>query len=124
MEGGRRSMKTTPETILASRDKSASVPDRVDSKTPDWVKDTPPDAQYDLGMYVERGEGQEIILTREEYIALKQHLAALRGHTVGELNKRVEELTRENAASLDPQQTAMALQTAREYYRRCPDLVV
>lgn len=97
------------------------------SQIPDWVDETPDERTYELLTW-EGEEGaasaiQQVALTHLEYIALKKHLAALRGYRIGDLNARVEKLTSQNPAP-DAQQTARSIQTAREYYRRCPDLVV
>lgn len=52
---------------------------------PDWVNETPDETTYDLTMYGDHGGSiQEIDLARAEYIALKAHLAKLRGYTVPE----------------------------------------
>jgi len=95
---------------------------------PEWVKHTPDVRTYELLTW-EGEEGatfaiQQVALTHAEYIALKDHLAALRGYQIGDLNARVGKLTSQNPAPPDAQQTARFIQTAREYYRRCPDLVV
>ena len=46
---------------------------------PDWLE-TPDDMHYIMSMDANVGEYlQEVDLTREEYIALKAHLAKLRG---------------------------------------------
>lgn len=48
---------------------------------PAWVNDTPPDHSYSLTMFQNSDSSiQDIELTREEYIALKEHLAAMRGY--------------------------------------------
>src|ERR1019366_6240860 len=46
----------------------------------DWANNTPRDFDYDLMMYDKYdGERQHIALRRSEYIALKGHLAGMRG---------------------------------------------
>lgn len=52
---------------------------------PDWVNETPEDCSYDLTMF-EPGGGhiQDIELTRDEYIQLKQYLAVMRNHPVAQ----------------------------------------
>lgn len=48
---------------------------------PDWVDETPEEPTYDLSMWDPGGsEEQSIPITRKEFIALKQHLAELRGY--------------------------------------------
>jgi hypothetical protein len=50
---------------------------------PDWVKETPEESSYGLAMYDCIGASvQQIDLSRSEYRALKQHLAAIRKHTI------------------------------------------
>jgi hypothetical protein len=50
---------------------------------PEWVNGTPNDITYSLTMYRSDGSPAQDIsdLTREEFCALKQHLAAMRGFT-------------------------------------------
>lgn len=102
-------------------------------EAPDWVNDTPPEARYDLTMYVDRGDGQEINITREEFIELKRHLAAVRGYVPGGsegvkdlLDDLVKELGQDPSSTIiaDKQQVAFHLVVAREIYRRCPEAVV
>jgi len=62
-------------------EKTKQAKEAAPSAMPDWVDLTPEDILYDLAMYNDHGGGQEIEITREEFIALKQHLAALRGYT-------------------------------------------
>jgi large subunit ribosomal protein L7/L12 len=54
---------------------------------PDWIDNTPLELEYTLLM--EQGDGdcerlQQIVLSREEFISLKQHLARVRGFQVEE----------------------------------------
>lgn len=94
------------------------------SVIPEWVEETPAEEtpveiQYEVDMWDVRDNHatQSISLTRAEYIAVKAHLAALRGYTLGKLSDRIDELTRQGAAIVyiagDSQQTAMALAGAR-----------
>ncbi len=49
---------------------------------PEWMDETPPETAYALVMEVEADaieDVQRIEMTREEFIALKQHLAKMRG---------------------------------------------
>lgn len=102
---------------------------------PDWVTDTPDECVYDLAMF-EGGGGslQEISLSRDEFLALKMHLAAARGYTTGDPAERVAELVKkineakdqgvsDLPAPGDLQQLAAFLLTARELYRLCPEAV-
>lgn len=53
-----------------------------DSRIPDWVNETP-ESGYTLEMWNEDGGAiRSIDLTRAEYIALKRHLAVMRGYAV------------------------------------------
>lgn len=56
------------------------------TSAPNWVSDTPDHFTYELSMWVGEGcdegiavDNQKIAINRTEFIALKQHLAALRG---------------------------------------------
>lgn len=53
-------------------------------QTPDWIDETPEElpTKYEIVMWVGEGDEQNIGITRAEYIALKQHLAKLRGYDV------------------------------------------
>lgn len=47
---------------------------------PEWLEEMPGEASYDLTMFGPGGESvQEVSLARDEYVALKVHLAATRG---------------------------------------------
>jgi hypothetical protein len=46
---------------------------------PDWVENTP-GVYYELSMATDDGDEQRIEITREEYLALKERLATLRGY--------------------------------------------
>jgi hypothetical protein len=49
---------------------------------PKWVTETPADHLYELEMFESSDRVIETIeLTRDEYIELKEHLAAMRGYT-------------------------------------------
>lgn len=63
------------------------MPDNTPEKPiPDWVENTPQELEYSLLVYDELdGSRQEIDVTREEYMHLKNVLAHLRGYgTVSE----------------------------------------
>jgi hypothetical protein len=95
---------------------------------PDWVEDTPADPSYSLAVFDNEGNmPQEIDVTRDEYIALKRHLAAMRGYFVTDIPAQVAALCNdapEVYRQKDEQQIARHLETARDFYRACPDLVV
>lgn len=58
--------------MMASRRKAAPPPD--------WVTTTPADHSYSLDMYENSDHTiQSVELTRAEFIALKEHLARMRG---------------------------------------------
>jgi hypothetical protein len=77
--------RTTAPRNSRRASKTAGKPTTTKPETaavPDWLTDTPP-VDYSLEMYV--GESQQTIsLTREEFIALKLHLAAMRGYAIPE----------------------------------------
>jgi len=61
----------------------ASVSDKVFPVVPDWLQTTPCEVEthYWLTMICsEESEGEQCVdITREEFIALKEHLAEMRG---------------------------------------------
>jgi hypothetical protein len=60
-------------------------PNPPPAMVPEWVTDTPEDIYYDLTMIeVYGGADQQISLTRDEFIALKDHLAKMRGYVAGQ----------------------------------------
>src|ERR1022692_1574764 len=69
--------KTQPKTETPPAAAAVSVPQPA-PEVPDWANDTPYETLYTIEMWQ-----QEIVetvdMTRAEYIALKQHLAAMRG---------------------------------------------
>jgi hypothetical protein len=95
---------------------------------PDWVNKTPDECSYVLSMY-ETGGGSvdEVWITRDEYIRLKRHLAALRAYSTGGLPEnciaQLASKEMEYSIKADPQQVAAAILQAREVYRICPDAV-
>jgi hypothetical protein len=55
-------------------------PEAPPAAVPDWVTETPAEAVYSLEMWDSDSTAvEDIYLSRAEYIALKQHLAGLRG---------------------------------------------
>lgn len=90
---------------------------------PDWVNETHPDHDYGL-VIMESGDHsvEEVELTRDEYITLKAHLAAMRGYkaiTPIDAIKIVGDYC--DAGSQD---SARRLQAAREIYQGHPELVM
>ncbi|HWF08032.1 MAG TPA: hypothetical protein VG297_06185 [Bryobacteraceae bacterium] len=68
-----------------------------------------------------------IEMSRAEYIALKAHLAAMRGYTVGDFRAKIAEVMSTGIDGLntsDLQQTTSHLETARDFYCAFPELVV
>ncbi len=62
---------------LKKRTAAATAPAEA---LPDWAIKTPEEISYDLEMYDPwTGTVDGVTLTRDEYIALKQHLAKMRG---------------------------------------------
>lgn len=99
---------------------------------PEWATTTPPDHQYLLEMFESSDQSvEEVDLTRDEYIALKAHLAALRGYGVSAnvaealwAFDQCQKLHEMYGGSNDAQQVIMHLQTARHFYQHLPALVV
>ena len=51
---------------------------------PGWVASIPPDHSYSLDMYANGDVSVQVVdLTRAEFIALKEHLAGMRGYASG-----------------------------------------
>src|SRR3569833_304787 len=96
------------------------------------MNDTPPDNDYHLAVSTEYRVGnlETIDLSRHEYIALKAHLAAIRGYASGgNLEERLSQVSSEiEAAShiITPglDHVVNGLQISREMFERCPDLVM
>jgi hypothetical protein len=66
-------MTTTSAKRGSRKPSGAQTPAAV----PDWARNTP-DVEYWMEAWLEQSL-QEVPLTREEYIALKRHLAKMRG---------------------------------------------
>ena len=87
--------------------------------TPDWTKTTPEEVSYDLTMFAPGGEAlQDLAMNRDEYLAMKAHLSAIRGFDYA------DQLAKLEATDRDKQQLAFKLETAREVYRDYPALVM
>jgi hypothetical protein len=53
----------------------------VERQTPAWVTKTPAENTYQLAMFRNDDcENQSVMLTREEFIACKAHVATMRGY--------------------------------------------
>lgn len=122
-----RHKSVSPQTVSAP-----PAVEPPEDKTPDWVNDTPPDNEYRMSVAsdCQLANLETIDLSREEYIALKAHLAAIRGYaSAGKLEDRLAEVTDQIESSstiITPglDQVTSHLQSAREMFRRCPDLVM
>ena len=112
-----------------------SAPPRLvldESQIPWWVDDTTAEHTYKLIVFEngDYGKDENIDVSRAEFIALKKHLAAMRGYRVGDVATEsavvaeMHKLPESYKRARDAQQSARHLQTAREIYRHCPDLVV
>jgi hypothetical protein len=98
---------------------------------PDWVNDTPPENEYCLMIMSEftTVTPQSVGLTRDEYITLKRHLAALRGLREIDVTESIARVSgievAPNVTTADDQESAARdLRTARVLYRLVPDAVV
>ena len=81
-----------PQPVAISKPEPAELPD--------WLTSTPMELEYSLAVKhpnhdFDEAEVQEVRITRAEYIALKLHLAQLRGIEVGAETEK--ELTEEAA---------------------------
>jgi hypothetical protein len=95
------------------------------AEIPYWVTETPEECSYDLSMFEGRGGSiEEISISRDEYIGLKAHLAAMRGYHSGDGDLRDFLLSGANVIADSPLEAARQLQTARRAYKLCPEWVV
>jgi hypothetical protein len=70
-----------PKTTKTKKRKPAPA-----AEPPEWATKTPGDIEYQLVMMDSGGdEAEQIAVTRDEYITLKQHLALLRGYVLPEV---------------------------------------
>jgi hypothetical protein len=103
---------------------------------PDWVEGTPVEPSYSLAMFDNEGNTpQEIDVTRAEYVALKRHLAAIRGYRCPDpadvhgmetiLKDLATEFTYSDGSGIDKDisQIARHVMVARDIFRRTPDLI-
>jgi hypothetical protein len=81
---------------------------------PEWASSTPYDAGYQLAMDNGETDIQVVKMNREEYEALKEHLAAMRGY------RHESELAACSAAGLSDE----TVKAARELYENFPTMVV
>lgn len=70
-----------PSTIVAN----GAGAGQGKTPAPDWLIETPMPTHYTLTMWDDQGGNeQDVMLNRREFIALKRHLAEMRGHEVPE----------------------------------------
>ncbi len=124
------SERNSNQNATASTESRKTIPRQ---EIPWWVDDTTPDHTYKLIVFEngDYGRDETIDLTRAEFIALKKHLAGMRGYKIGdvtteracvaEIHKSLPEHYRLDQES---QQEARYVEIARDLYRHSPDLVV
>jgi len=97
---------------------------RTETESPDWVTHTPdPIETYHLAMCEDGRDAQLIAIDRDEFIALKEHLAGVRGFHIEEQWKELVKGVPGYASEGDTQQLASHLETARHFYKLFPALV-
>jgi hypothetical protein len=75
--------RETLNRVLDAQNKEIAAENERRGAAPEWLDHTPEAMdEYMLAMWVNSTTEQRIEVTREEFIALKAHLAALRGITV------------------------------------------
>jgi hypothetical protein len=98
------------------------------NEIPNWVANTPNEQAYELNMFDSDDNAQQIEMSRDEFIALKAHLAALRGYALDDVEALVqraaEQRAKETGLSVDLSQAAVQFSIARDYYRKWPALVL
>ncbi len=76
-------MVNVPPPLPAANPQQSAPPaqPQPEPQTPRWLKETPEDHIYFLEIMCpdQAGFAEEIRMTRAEYIALKRHLATMRG---------------------------------------------
>lgn len=85
--------------------------------SPDWLETPEPD-DYNICMFSDGATIDVVDVDRSEYLALKHHLAAMRGHG------HEEQMREFSANEPDEQQLAFRLEDAQDFYRKCPALVM
>jgi hypothetical protein len=96
---------------------------------PYWVTSTHPDHEYWLTVMESASHGvEEIKLTRDEYITLKAHLAAMRGYRVPTAAEAIALVNLTESLDLyhnaDHQQVARHIEIARQIYQGHPELIM
>ena len=90
-------------------------------EVPEWLLVSPPEVSYNLMSDID-GLGDLIEMSRDEFMVLKRHLAAMRGHAVeADLKGRLTKIRDEFEFS--DRRFAETLVSAHELYRRCPEVV-
>lgn len=76
-----------PKHEPKSRASKATAANAARTQLPEWVTRTPDPMGYGLFMTTPNThtEGQDIELSREEFVALKKELAKMRGYAVAEV---------------------------------------
>jgi hypothetical protein len=105
--------------------KADELPEVEQSKEiPDWVNDTPDEFTYDMSMWDPGGTTEENIdISRDEYIALKSHLAALRQYKIAGVGDRLRAMVRKFEEK-DTEALQLWLGWACEIYRHAPEAIV
>ncbi len=97
-----------------------------EQEIPNWVDDTWPEQTYELQIMGDTS--QELIdMTRDEYITLKAHLAAMRGYkvpTAAEAIALVKSTESLDIYHSDDYQVARHIEIARDIYQELPELVM
>jgi hypothetical protein len=84
-----------------------------------WFAKTPDECTYSLTMYDDGGGSiQEVKLTREDYLTLKNHLGSIRGFHYA------DQLAQLKQSHEDIQQGAFDIDVAREVLAKYPALVL
>jgi hypothetical protein len=99
---------------------------------PTWASHTPSDTEYRLIAFVDCSGEQDIDMSREEFITLKAHLAAMRGYSAPTVTEAIAQMKVDPwletysgiGGSDDQQQSARHLETARDLYHAVPHLVL
>jgi hypothetical protein len=97
---------------------------------PYWVDSTLPEHAYQLVIMESGDHSEELVeLTRDEYITLKAHLAAMRGYKTITAAEAIKLFGETESLSdyyncRDSQQAASHIETARDIYRALPELVL
>lgn len=98
------------------------------TKLPDWVNHTPNDHSYSLLM-IENDEAgiQTVDLSRAEFIALKSHVASMRGYMPEGFADRFRAIAARGDYKNDYEdqhELAINIENAREIYRTWPEVIV